>query len=195
MSDDKRYITTIVRLPAGLYDIINEIQEILSKNLVGQYIYPLSDVHMTIRELTSFCLEIWRVDSLINFCRKIFSQVEPFAVHLEGIHLSSSSAFIRAYSNDGALLGLRDVIDKTFIKSTQIRLEDKAKTLKSFGHINIARFVQPRKVALFLDCLKLRSKVFGNMEVSRIELVRTDKLLSAEGTEIIHVYDLKKKSL
>ena len=57
--------------------------------------------------------------------------------------------------------------------------------LRSFAHANVVRFAGPPSLRFVRAACRLRNADFGSFEVSKLELVETDKLLSADGTRSV----------
>ena len=59
---------------------------------------------------------------------------------------------------------------------------DRGRLARGLGHANLVRFSGPVTAGFLAELARLRRQDFGTFTVDEVELVRTDRLLSPEGT-------------
>jgi hypothetical protein len=60
-----------------------------------------------------------------------------------------------------------------------------ARRARPLGHANLVRFSGPVTAAFLAEVARQRRRDFGSWTVTEVELVRTDRYLSHEGTTVL----------
>jgi 2'-5' RNA ligase len=194
----KIVLTTVSRVPAKLHHHIAEIQEsFISRSCTSHYFYPLGDLHFTIRDCTAYINNPERprkfvIDRLSDRLNQIFSRFKSFRVELKGLNVFPTTIYIQLFDANGILQTMREVIDRElgddYINTALSRQQLLPDPILSF--VNIIRFKAPVSSELLDIVGQLREVEIGEFEVTRIELVRTDKLLSEKNTNMCRDYIL-----
>jgi 2'-5' RNA ligase len=190
-------LTTISRLPTDVHARVAELQANFSRRFPSHYFYPPGDLHFTVRDCTAYVknpesqntVEINRLADRLN---QIFGQFKAFSVELKGLNVFPTTVYLQLFDESGTLHAIRECINrelsKEYINTDIIRRQLLPNPL--LGFVNVIRFRESVPVE-FLDIIaRLREVNVGAFKVQRIELVRTDKLLSKENTVVYQAYTL-----
>ena len=183
-------ITTVVRLPEPLAQAIHDHLRTLFRHHPEHHIYPVSTIHISISGFTvraDFDLLI-----IENAVEEALSHTSPFSIELLGLSLSPSTVLIQALPHDDAIAGIRQRI--SFVlqdKEPHLRPRSRPFPSQHIAFANVLRFLGPIDAPTLLrDVKRLKDHEFGRFKVQEIQLVRTDKFLSDQGTEILRPFSL-----
>lgn len=176
MGGDAEYscVTSVTRLPD---DSGSELLR-AARTIAGvkdHYVYPATDLHLTVANLDMSSLDERTLGQRIG---EAVAAVQPFDVELRGIAMTSQSIYAQAWDSSGALWRLRGLVQD----AAGIRLPFARRLL---GFVNVVRFRNPALGSLISGVRDLARADLGRFTVRAIEVVRTDKLLSVERTEVI----------
>jgi hypothetical protein len=104
-----------------------------------------------------------------------------------GLNLSPTTIFAQVFPHDHVFHSLRRhlgaVAEQRADRSSSERLLDGL--ARSLAHANLVRFSSVITAGLIKEISRFRWTYFGRWTVREVELVRSDKLLSREGTYVI----------
>jgi 2'-5' RNA ligase len=167
------------------------------------YIYPPSTVHMTVLFLTPYLgigsqtdpdyLRI-RIAEAEEIARDVFESFGPMNFRAHGLSAFPSTVFLQLIPEDQAMPYRlrRTLADRlraaAFPDATPADYEVRKPLHLAYG--NIARFRHPLIPSLLTSIESNRDRDFGEVTFDSVELVRSDKLLSEENTELLSRYKL-----
>jgi hypothetical protein len=99
----------------------------------------------------------------------------PFRLAVRGLGVAPGAVFVLALAGDTTLRSLRAGLAGLADGHDRGRL----------GQANLVRFAGPVTAGFLAELARLRRQDFGTFTVDEVELVRTDRLLSPEGTTIL----------
>jgi hypothetical protein len=104
-----------------------------------------------------------------------------------GLNLSPTTVFAQVFAHDRTFLSLRrqleGMADGSVSQPSSERLIDVA--ARNLAHANVARFSGGVTTEFVREVSQFRRIHFGRWAVREVELVRSDKLLSREGSHVI----------
>jgi 2'-5' RNA ligase len=174
-------LTTVVRLPAELAEPLAEAAAPLRCAQPEHYVYPADSIHLTI-------LALGDAAGAEDEIRSIADRRRPFAVDVHGLNVSRSTVFAELYPRGSGLESLRRELHRALATPQAPPLRWLRQRL---AHANIVRFAAPVDRRLIAEVAKLRARCFGRFEVTEIELVRADKVLSSGGTRVLRRFPLR----
>jgi 2'-5' RNA ligase len=172
---EPRFLSLVARLPPEVAQSLVATTQPLRGAGSEHYAYPAGTIHLTI---LGFAVTADVEDEV----RQIVRRHRPFAVDVRGLNTSPRTVFAELYPQGGGLLGLR-----RDLRAALIPLHGPPSRWLRHGlaHANVLRFGAPVGASLIEEVARLRTHDFGRFEVTEIELVRTDKVLSVEGTRLL----------
>jgi 2'-5' RNA ligase len=162
-------LTCVVRLPSAVALPIHQAVRSLP-GVERHYVYPASDLHLTLLNLGA--------SEDLEAVAAVLIRTAPFAVRLRGLQLSRHSVSVRAFDDTGALQAVR----RRLIEVTGTR---PAWPRRRLGFVNVVRYLSQDVQQLTEAVRDQRARPFGVLEVTVAEVVRTDKVLSADGTTLL----------
>jgi 2'-5' RNA ligase len=162
-------VTCVVRLPAALALPVRQVVRTLP-GLERHYVYPASDLHLTVLNVAE--------GAVLDAVAEVLHQTAPFAVRLRGLQQSAHSVYVRAFDDSGQLRALR----RRLMEVTGLRPSWPRRRL---GFVTVVRYLDADIAQLGPAVRELHSRPFGMLEVTAVELVRTNKVLSADGTSLL----------
>jgi 2'-5' RNA ligase len=180
--------SVIIRLPANVAMSAAPILERLREHGPHHYYYPADTMHVTVRVLDGFLPD--GPDAAARFADlcTIIGSYPSFDLTLRGLNVSPTTVFAQVISHDRTFSSLRGSLRRLARRSVS-----HPGSVSSFGvvvrdllpHANIVRFLG-RVTPNFLDEVSRSRQVrIGWWTVREVELVRTDRLLSREGTQVL----------
>lgn len=165
-------VTSVLRLPAASADKIHARVRALP-DVGRQYVYPAGDLHLTLLNLDG-------VDesAIAEVCR-VIAATRPVTVQLSGLHLSAHSVYVRAVDQGWLHQLRRQLIGVTGSAPPW--------PLRLLGFVNVLRWLDPDLGALRNG---LRRVDFGTVTLDAVEVVRTDRMLSQQGTTLLRRIEL-----
>lgn len=170
-----RHVTSIVRVPDDLAEVLTDVARGLP-GVADHYLYPGSDLHLTVLNLDA--ARQMRVEDRVQAADGALSFAPPFPVVLAGLGVSRRSVYARAYDPTGSLWRLR----ARLAKATGCR---PPLPLRLLGFVNLLRFTQPYVGDLVSGVSPVRRVPLGTFEVTTVEIVHTDKVLSTAETVVL----------
>jgi hypothetical protein len=162
-------LTCVVRLRPVLALPIHQAVRSLA-GVERHYVYPAADLHVTLLNLGA--------STDLDAVAAVLGRTAPFAVRLHGLQLSRHSVSVRAFDDTGALHAVR----RRLIEVTGAR---PAWPRRRLGFVNAVRYLSQDVQQLTEAVRDQRARRFGVLEVTVAEVVRTDKVLSADGTTVL----------
>jgi len=191
-------LSTIARLKEQKGSPIDRIEAamgLLGEVAGQQFFYPRESLHVSLLGCTqraadrhSFgTAQIGRIDEAITATIRPYS---PARIALQGLNVAGSQVFIQCFPFDDTWAQLRGDIENALLLLGEkpIAYEDKSPI-----HLNIMRVTNGDKENLSraLTCIeKLRNEDFGVVELSCIDFLVTDFVVSSANTEIFKQYHL-----
>lgn len=178
-NDDRRGITLIIRPPAEFAAEIACIIEDLFPVIPEQYLYPISDLHITVLSIIS-CTNQFKLHDIqsrdyIDLIRQAIKDVPPFTLSFEGIITSPSALLIKGYSEEPSLQLLRNKLRDQF-KVSGLRHSIDSRYPIQTAHMTFLRYVNPiADIKSFSNKLEqFESAYMGSFQVNEMELVFND---------------------
>jgi 2'-5' RNA ligase len=165
------YLTCIARVPAEVARRLEPALERLRARAHQHHYYEPHSLHVTIRNLDA--LGAGRLDD----ARAVIASHPPFALAARGLNLSRRTVFAEVRPLDGTLRSLR--------RSLAGLVGARDGLLPDLAFANVVRFSGRVDAPFVRELAALRRRDFGSWIVEEVELVRTDRLLSREGTEVL----------
>jgi hypothetical protein len=100
----------------------------------------------------------------------------PFRLAVRGLGVAPGAVFALALAGDATMASLRAGL------AGLAGGHDRGRLGRGLGHANLVRFSGPVTAGFLAELARLRRQDFGTFTVDEVELVRTDRLLSPEGT-------------
>jgi 2'-5' RNA ligase len=176
-----RFLSAVARLPAEVGQSLVAATQPLLGTGSRHYAYPASTIHLTLLSLAD-------ASGVEGQLQEIAGRHPPFTVDVGGLNASTRTVFAELYPRGGELAALRRDLGEALMPlhaplSRWLR--------QRLAHANVLRFAAPVGASLIQEVAKLRSRDFGRFEVAEVELVRTDKVLSADGTRVLGRFPLQ----
>ncbi len=175
-----QFVTAVVRLPPQLAGDLADAASRLPDARSRHYLYPPSSIHLTVLGLGGRA----GLDEVIGATARRHS---PFAVEVRGLNVSRETVFAELYPEGSGLRELREALRR--VESREHGWASRW-LRRRFAHANLLRFAAPVDRSLLAGVRAMRGRRFGRFEVAEIELVRTDKVLSAPGTRTLGRFGL-----
>lgn len=165
------YQTSVVRLPAEVAARLALQLERLRGRDPQHYYYGADSLHVTVRNLDA--LPAARLPA----AREAIASQPPFELAVRGLNLSRHTVFAAVHPLDGTLRALR--------RELAALAGAGAGRLPDLAFANVVRFSGRVSREFVSELARLRRADFGSWLVTEVELVRTDRLLSPEGTDVL----------
>lgn len=175
------HVTTVSRLPAEVVAALAPALDRLRADGPGHHYYPPGTVHLTVQNLDGLDLDgdpgaAARLAEL----RALVGAHAPFRAVVRGLGVSAGTVFAQVLPCDAALRTLRaDLLG--FLERHAVA----RRRPRPLGHANVVRFAGPVTAAFLAELAHQRHRDFGSWTVTEVELVRTDRYLSHEGTTVL----------
>ena len=174
-----RHVTSVARVPGELAGVLTDVVRGLD-GVEGHYVYPCGDLHLTVLNLDA---DRQPVPDRVRAARDALARTPGFGVVLAGLGVSRSSVYARAYDTTGELWRLRGRI----ARATGCR---PPLPLRLLGFVNLVRFARSNVGDLARDLARVRRLPLGVLEVTAVQIVCTDKVLSAAQTVVLETIAL-----
>jgi 2'-5' RNA ligase len=196
-----RYLTLVARLPIGIALRVTEVSSRLAAADPAQYLYPPADLHLTVMD----CSALLGAGDLDQALAKLSSSLadalagERIApVGLCGVNVWASTAYVQAWDTTGGIRRIRRRVradvhrpnSRNSRNSLITRVTRVSPTLlrDQLSFVNVIRFLRPVSPVLVDAVGHARTVDFGSFPVASLELVLTDKFLSASATRVVARY-------
>jgi 2'-5' RNA ligase len=175
-----QFLSVVARLPAQVAEPLAAAARALCSAHPAHHSYPAASIHLTI-------LALAREEGAEDAIGAIAARHRPFAMDARGLNLSTRTVFAELYPRDTELATLRREL-----RGALVPLHSPASQWlrQRLAHANLVRLHGPVDRRLVGGVGDLRTRDFGRFDVAEIELVRTDKVLSAEGTILLRRFPL-----
>lgn len=174
------HVTTVSRLPAEVVAALAPALDRLRADGPGHHYYPPGTVHLTVQNLDGLDLDGDAGAARLAELRALFGSHPPFQAAVRGLGVSAGTVFARVLPCDAALRTLRaDLLG--FLERHAVA----RRRPRPLGHANVVRFAGPVTAAFLAELAHQRHRDFGSWTVTEVELVRTDRYLSHEGTTVL----------
>jgi 2'-5' RNA ligase len=177
----------IVRVPSHVASSVAPALEVLRQHDPHHHYYSPDTMHVTVRKLGRFPSDDPGVaDRLDELCR-IAASHPSFDLTMWGLNISPTTVFAQIITHDQTFHSLRwhlgELAEQSVSESSSERLFDAA--ARNLAHTNVARFSGLVTNGFIKEVSRFRRTLFGRWTVREVELVRSDKLLSREGSQVI----------
>lgn len=169
-----RHVTSVVRVPGELGCVLTDVVRGLD-GIEGHYVYPCGDLHLTVLNLDAAGQP---VQDRVRAARGALAHMPSFGVLLAGLGVSRGSVYARAYDTTGELWRLRGRL----ATATGCRPPP---ALRLLGFVNLVRFSRSYVGDLADGLARVRRLPLGVLEVTAVQIVCTDKVLSAAETVVL----------
>jgi 2'-5' RNA ligase len=174
------HLTTVSRLPAEVAAALARAVDRLRPHGPGHHYYPPPTMHLTVQNLDGLELDGDGGAARLAELRALFGAHPPFQVAARGLGVSAGTVFAQVLAGDATLRALRAdlarLLQRHGLTPRRARLP---------GHANVVRFSGPVTTAFLAELARQRRTDFGSWTVTGVELVRTDRFLSGEGTTLL----------
>lgn len=181
------YRPVVVRLRRNIAASITSALARLREHGPQHFYYPPESMHVTIQALGPLLLDGPDSAARLAALRTLIGSYPSFDLTVCGLNVSPGTVFAQVIPHGPELGKFRKEVRALHGSHPQLHLASSlgvfARTL--LPHANVVRFSGP-VTASFLDELsRSRREYFGRWTVREVELVRTDRLLSREGTQVL----------
>ncbi|WP_045877611.1 2'-5' RNA ligase family protein [Pseudofrankia sp. DC12] len=179
----RAFLTTVVRVPTELAARVRAAAQPAAPAGADQhYLYPAGAIHITLANLDRYAdLPLERVAAVL--AHRV-GAAPPITFTLRGLAVARHTVYVRAYARPAsAPLALRASILRDL--ETGPPRQEPLRIAVS----NVVRFRCADLTAVPPAVHACRNACFGSFPLHRVELVRTDKVLSAAGTELLAAFD------
>ncbi|WP_081438611.1 2'-5' RNA ligase family protein [Pseudofrankia asymbiotica] len=183
----RAFLTTVVRVPETMGDRLREAARPAAE-AGGHHLYPAASLHVTLINLDRHAdVRMARLEQALADC---VAAAPPVVFDLCGLAVARSTLYVQAYARPGrAVPSLRASILR--------RLDPAGRESPPMGaglaFSNVVRFRSTDIAAAREVARARRADRFGSFSLEAVELVRTDKVMSAAGTEILAVFPARRR--
>lgn len=165
------YLTSIVRVPAEVAERFAPALERLRTCSPEHHFYGADSLHVTIRNLDALS------GGDLAAARTAIASHPPFELEARGLNLSPHTVFVTVRPADDTLRSLRR--DLAAVSGRTLG------PLPDLAFANVVRFSGRVESDFVRELARLRRLELGSWLAREVEIVRTDRLLSREGTDVI----------
>jgi 2'-5' RNA ligase len=166
------HLTTVVRLPATVTAALAPTLDRLRAVGPRHHYYPPETMHVTVQNLDALAPAAPLPDGLVE----LVAARAPFRLAMRGLGVGPGAVFALALPGDATMASLRAGL------AGLAGGHNRGRSGRGLGHANLVRFSGPVTAGFLAELARLRRQDFGTFTVDEVELVRTDRLLSPEGT-------------
>jgi len=179
------YVTLVARLPdtitARLAPALDDLRRVASSH----HYYAAANIHLTILNLDAIRRR-WRTESdLIHAVRSVVASHSSFEITAVGLNVSPETVFTRLLPEDDTLSRLRQNIAALSPTARPWIIDPGQRLRRRIALANAVRFSGVITQSFAVAVSRWREASFGRGVIAELELVRTDRFLSTDGTEII----------
>lgn len=186
--DSRRGITLLSRLNASVSENIAAFLQEFDSVFPSQYLYPLTDFHVTVMSIVS-CKEEYSIgtseaEDYRCAVEEIVRKFPPITLTFRGITASPSCILLRGFTPCDTLRDMREAIRTAFKTNGLAHSMDSRYAIKS-AHSTVIRYKTPieNPSGLIQFLKKHEEREFGTFEVNALELVFNDWYQSQEHTK------------
>lgn len=195
-SDTRYGLSLVIRPTAALRQHIGAMLDDLRSAAPQQYLYPASDLHVTVLSVIScqpgFSTRRINVASYRQLLAPVLRDCPPFELRFNGITASPAGVMLQGYPRDDTLQNvrarLRSCLEKSGLPHSFIR-----RYRRQTAHMTLLRFKHPpRHPEPLLQMLRShRSTTFGSMMVNTLRLVANDWYHRRQKVQLLDSFDLR----
>ena len=187
------YLTLIARLPRHITAAIAPVIASLGKSAIDHYFYPTDTIHLTIENLDWIVRDPENLERAREKLQAVVGSSVPIKMVAAGLGVSANTVFVQIFPADETLANLR----REIVRLSEDPALSRAVALKGistsrpshwlFGNMvfaNVVRFAGTVAPTLIREIAGYRRLYFGEFVLDKLELVVTDRLLSAQGTQV-----------
>jgi 2'-5' RNA ligase len=182
----------VIRLPSRVASSVMPALEGLRQHEPHHHYYPPKTMHVTVCKLGHFASDDPGAATCLSELRQILASHPSFDLTMWGLNLSTTTVFAQVFPHDKAFHLLRRhlgaVAERSVDQSSKQRLLDGA--ARNLAYSNVVRFSGVVTTGFIKEISRFRWTHFGRWTVREVELVRSDKLLSREGSYVIEYMPL-----
>jgi 2'-5' RNA ligase len=186
-ADAAVHYALIIRVPPNVAAAVAPTLERLRGHDPHHRFYPPATMHVTLLKLDGFLPDGSDAAARTAELRDTVASHPSFDLIMGGLNLSSHTVFAQIFPYDHTFRSLRRHLGKVTSRgaprSPGARIVDVF--VRDLAHTNVVRFSGPVTKGFIEEVSLFRRVRFGRWTVREVELVRSDKLLSWEGTQII----------
>lgn len=177
-----RCLSSVVRLTGYALGRIDAVQEVL-RRVEPEHRYHLPEsLHVTVLNLDTAAAEYGEHDTVVRTAEAL-GRVPSFRLVLHGCHLSGDTVLTQALGGGlakakAAVAAMLDGADKP----SAIR--------RPAGYANLARLTRRPSARYLRQIAAMRGFDLGDQKVSTVDIVRTDRMLSPDATDILRTVQL-----
>jgi hypothetical protein len=170
----------------------------------GHYVYPPSTLHMTVLFLTPYlgvdartgeAEQTFRTTRARGIVAEALSDMPPMRFRARGLNVFASTVFLQLLPHvPGAPREIRERLSGRMRAARFLGANPEAYEAGlawDLAFANVVRFRRGVNGAVVKAVEKLRDVDFGDVTLSKVEYVRTDKLLSSPRTTSLASFDLR----
>jgi hypothetical protein len=183
-----KYMTVVARLPESIATALNDVNAELRLRNPDHYYYPTDTIHFTVQNLDNARRNCSDQSEWLSELRKNLASHPPFVVRAQGLGASSSTVFAQLFPEDNSISELRHKFVSGALGSGGFRTQPNMFRTRLFRHLvfaNIVRFSGPITLRFVQEVARHHASYFGRFTIRQLEVVLTDKFLSAAGTQTI----------
>jgi 2'-5' RNA ligase len=181
------HLAAIIRVPSRVASSVTPALDRLHQYSPHHHYYPPETMHVTVRKLGSFPSDDSDVAARLGELRRVVGSQPSFDLTMWGLNLSPTTVFAQVFPHDRTFHSLRrqlgGMADHSVSQSSSERLIDVA--ARNPAHANVVLFSGGVTTEFVREVSRFRRIHFGRWAVREVELVRSDKLLSREGSHVI----------
>jgi 2'-5' RNA ligase len=173
--------TSVVRVPEHLGARLREAVLPAGDGDGRHYVYPVGDLHVTLANLDGYRdVPVEQIEEALTDC---LSRVGPITLGLRGLAISRGTVFAPVYvSPVSTLFRLRAAIHRSLAPASRGILKSPVDVI---GFCNALRFRHHDISVVSALVSHYRDIEFGRFLIEEVEIVRTDKILSAANTFVL----------
>lgn len=195
-NDLRRGVTLAFRPTTAVWTKVENFLDQLAEVSPGQYLYQPEELHVTVLSIISGT-EFWRREirslaagrAIIN---EVLSRQRFFKISFRGVTASPSAVMIQGFPVGDGLEKLREELRAAFARNGLDGQLDRRYKI-TFAHMTVMRFQRTdadwKRLKEFLA--ENRDTDFGEMEVSRIQLIWGDWYASSNIARTLQEYQLQ----
>jgi 2'-5' RNA ligase len=181
-----RYLTLVSRPPPDVALRVAGVSGRLAAADPGHYLYPPGDLHLTVVDCSAL-LGAGDLDDAIarlsNSLAAALTTERPAPVRLLGVNVSPATAYVQAWDTTGGIRRIRGRVRAQLNSGSPFR--------DRLSFVNVIRFLRPVSPVLVEAVGQARTVDLGSFQLATLELVLTDKMMSASATSVVADYRLK----
>jgi 2'-5' RNA ligase len=181
------HLAAIIRVPPRVASSVTPTLDRLHQRSPHHHYYPPETMHVTVRKLGRFPSDDSDVAARLGELRRVVGSQPDVDLTMWGLNLSPTTIFTQVFPHDQTFHSLRrqlgGMADYCVSQSSSERLIDLAAC--NLAHANVVRFSGGVTTEFVREVSRFRRIHLGRWAVREVELVRSDKLLSREGSHVI----------